>query len=161
MKTSKPVICSLLGLLLLMTFAITAIQSCGWTETLTVHGLFSPSRVNLRKPAPKRFWVLLWFPRRSGASVRDIDPDTIRVEGILEPIEGTTRVFCFLLRFSVDGQGLVDLIEIKISHMGIPPGKQAKVPITVTGQLYDGNTFEKTFRIRVYYSPEPPRHHHS
>ena len=46
---------------------------------------------------------------------------------------------------------MISLIWLKISHMGKPPMPQRNVTVemTVTGELYDGTTFEGNDEIQV------------
>jgi hypothetical protein len=154
MKLSKLAVGYSLIFIVLTSFAVLAIQSA---PTLTIKGFIVPKKVKLDKPAPSKFYVFVWFRGRSGPSVGDIDPSTLLIEGVVAPLPGSAHHFWFLFCFAVDGTELVDMIWMKVYHMGIPPGKQRKVPLTITGQLYDGTPFEGTLTVKVYHpNPGPP-----
>ena len=140
--------------IVLTSFAVLTIQSA---PTLTLQGFIYPYKVNLEEPAPSKFYVFMWFKWGSGGRVRDIDPSTLRIEGTVAPLPGSAWNFWFLAGFAVDGAELVDVIWILVYHMGIPPGAYEPVPLTITGQLYDGTPFEGTFTVKVYHpNPGPP-----
>jgi hypothetical protein len=61
-----------------------------------------------------------------------------------------------------DGPSVVDIIWLKLAHMGVEIGARRpyRVPLRITGALYDGTTFEGTGYILVstygVESPPPP-----
>lgn len=93
--------------------------------------------------------------------VDQIDPDTVLLEGYMTPISTwTTRPpknpWEFIAQF--DGTTVAAHVITKASHMSLAtphPWVPIKIPLTITGLLYDGTSWEGTGKIKVYL-PDPP-----
>lgn len=92
--------------------------------------------------------------------VDQIDPDTVLLEGAVIPTDTwTTRAPPnFYAQF--DGSWVADHLWAKIIHEGITrphPWTPIKIPLTITGELYDGTPWEGVGEIKVYiHNPGPP-----
>ena len=96
-------------------------------------------------------------------AVDQIDPDTVLLEGFIAPYETwtTTAPPNFYAKFP--GSAVASWVLVTISHMGITtpkPWVPIKIPLKITGLLYDGTAWEGTGEIKVYIpedpSPPPP-----
>jgi len=135
---------------------------------LTVNVNFNPNTFDLEAPGwtVKLVNVSLWFSTGK-YKPEDIDPRTLLIEGVLGPKGGWKRTWIvhdflvkkWVFRFQVSGSSLMDLVWTKIIHMDIP-GPVATIPLQVTGNLYDGTSFEGTGSITVFIptnpGPQPP-----
>lgn len=92
--------------------------------------------------------------------VDQINASTVLLEGFIAPTAtGFSPVSNeFVAQF--DGEAVADWLSIKISHMGLEtprPWVPIKVPLKITGLLYDGTPWEGTGEIKVYLDgPKPP-----
>ena len=115
--------------------------------------------VSLEDPPPEYFRITVKLPAPYKAE--DIDPSSILVGGIVQmaTIPDWPKVTRNFFAFKVDGPSVVNyIIWPMIWHMAPAPGAKVDLPITVTGQLNDGNAFEGTCYITVmteHASPPP------
>jgi len=147
-------------LVLLLILISTAVLLPAGAETIVGSVKYDPDRINLNLPAPSIVNAIIRFPSGKGATVKDIDPSTILLEGSLPPTSTSTFLIPGALVAEFDGEMVVNIIWGKIYHMGgLPPSD--KVWLTVTGNLYEsvgGTPFSATgyIKVTVPNSPPPP-----
>jgi len=98
---------------------------------------YLPWWVNLAEPPTWGIYAIIDPPR--GYSPRDINPDKIRLEDMLAPID--TASWWFLVIAEFDPHAVIDIIGAKIYHMSIPPGRHT-IYLKITGEFKDGTPFE-------------------
>jgi len=91
--------------------------------------------------------------------VDQIDPDTVLLEGFIAPtstwITGPPPNFFALF----DGSIVAGWVMVKVAHMGLTtprPWVPIKIPLRITGLLYDETPWEGTGEIKVYLPDCPP-----
>jgi len=159
MKTRTIAIGCSLVLLTLLGVAILIVQTLPSVDA-TVRVL--PFMISEEDPAPDLFRVTVSLPKSSGYTPADIDPATVRVEGIpMTTIPDWPKVTKNFFAFKVDGPSLCNVVWIKVWHMTPLPGEKVDVTITVTGQFYDETAFQGTCQMTfmtLHASPPPPPH---
>jgi hypothetical protein len=157
MKTSKLLLVTtvIFGLLLGGLFVLQTRAS-----TLQAEASCVPPRYALEDPTPESFKITLKLPRPYNHE--DIDPSTLLVGGVvsMQTEEGWPKIKKNDFKFKVDGHQLVYWVILpEIWHMAPAPATWVDIEITVTGQLYDGTSFEGTFTLPVRTEdtdPPPP-----
>ena len=97
---------------------------------------------------------------RDEVSVVDqINASTVLLEGYIPSINNwtTTTPPNFMAQF--DGTTVAQCVISKIIHMGIArphPWNPVKIPLKITGNLYDGTPWEGTGEAKVYVPEIPP-----
>jgi hypothetical protein len=88
-----------------------------------------------------------------------IDLNSIVVEGWIQPESGSYHKPPPEFRAIFDGTFIVQAIWTKIDHMGITPPhpkNPVRVPLTISGALYDGRTWVGTGEAKVYITGATP-----
>ncbi len=96
--------------------------------------------------------------------VDQINESTVLLEGFIAPTDTWLAPISNEFVAQFDGETVADWLGIKISHMGLEtprPWVPIKVPLKITGLLYDGTPWEGTGEIKVYLDgpkapPDPP-----
>jgi len=160
-RTTAIGIGSLLMLLTLLGVAILIVQTLPSVE---VNVRITPFMLSEEDPPPDSFRVTLSLPKSSDYKPADIDPDTVKVEGLQmlpkpEDWDDDYKLTNNFFAFKIDGTLLYNIVLARIWHMAPPPGAKADVTITVTGQFYDTTAFQGTWDITfmtLHASPPPP-----
>jgi hypothetical protein len=151
-RDTLPLVYSLI-LLSILVIGFTFLPAAG--EAVTVSVKYDPKKIDLALPPPEIVEAIIRVD--DPYSVKDIDPDTILLEGSVPPL-GTYFIPGGLVA-EFDGQTVVNLIWAKIYHLGIVepnPLKPYKIPLTITGSFYDGTPFSGTGYIWVKIPTNPP-----
>jgi len=159
MKSTKLTLLHLTLLILLIGGATFFINYGAGTTLIAEQVKIEPKPLDLNNMPPVDFHVKLKID--DTPVVDQINGSTVLVEGVLSPISNwTTKVPPeYVARF--DGGDLANIIWNKIDHMGIVtpfPWVPVKVPLTITGLLYDETPWEGTGEAKVLIpeNPEPP-----
>jgi hypothetical protein len=84
-------------------------------------------------------------PTGSGWNVKDINPDTIRLEGYVPIIAGSMYYNKGAQIVQFNGQAVWNILLSKIGHYGVPPDASTNTPVhfdlVVTGNLNNGEAF--------------------
>jgi len=132
-KTATILIVTILASLLVGTFAINAFS----IKELKLKVKWKPVSYALSGPVPDPWQVELYFaPARP---VEEVDPSTLLLEGMYEPVSSYLHpnkprlVACF------DGYDVLNAILIKAGHL--MPGRDYRVWLEISGFLHDGTPF--------------------
>jgi len=119
------------------------------TSTIEILVTLDPEKINLDAPPPGPVVIaVLEFPKSSKKDVKDIDPSTVLLDGVIPLSSYVLETKKFKAFF--DKQAYVDYLWTKMYHLGyIEPFKNVLVEITVTGNLYDGTPFQGSDTIYV------------
>jgi len=160
MKTYKVLLISMVvfGLLVggVLTLQIRA-------QTIAADVGCTPKFISLEDPIPQEFRITIKLPKPYNHE--DIDPDSIWVGGLVQmkDVPDWPKIKKSFFAFKVDGWDLMYAIVLpQIWHMAYPPLTRVPIDITVTGQLYSGETFQGTFTLTVFTekpeldNPPPP-----
>lgn len=120
------------------------------TPTIRAKVLYLPWRINLKHPPEWGIYAFI-IPQRPFRAW-NIDPETIRLEGVLAPESTVCWCFLFIARF--DPSAVLDIVWMKIYHLGLPPGRRI-IRLKIAGQFRDGTPFEGTGKIWVKIPPTP------
>jgi len=161
MKTKRIIFGSLLLLLALLAGTLIVMQTVG---QVSVDVRITPFNLVEEDPAPTLFKVKITVPASSGYTTADIDPATVRVEGLSmvptpEDWEEDYKVTKTFFAFMVNGNQLYNIIWSKAAHMQPLPGAKVSVDITATGEFGDGTDFAGTCTVLFmteHASPPPP-----
>lgn len=155
----KPKKLTLISLTLLATLLI------GTVFVLSIHGntliadqvKIMPKPLDLENPDSVTVQVKVF---RDGVSVVDqINASTVRLEGYMTTINNWTTKAPPNFYAQFDGTAVANCIISKISHMGITrphPKNPVRIPLKITGKLYDGTPWEGTGEAKVYVPDIPP-----
>lgn len=162
MKTKHLTIVFALGLLVILGGAVILV-SLG-TTPLQAAVKFDPNFIDWDSPAPPYWEAYVRAGEGSDFPARDIDCDTVMFEGSVPAKQGESYIYKGACVVKFDGQAVLNIIDARIAHMGVPPDATTKTPIrydfTVTGKLLDGTDFMGTGWIKVrfpYGLPPPPQ----
>ena len=97
-------------MLTLLLTLILNVQSA--KESGTIYIACTLSMVSLEDPAPQDFRVTIKLPASSGYKPEDIDPATVRVEGIIsmKPVPDWPKITKRFFAFKVDGSEVLDWV---------------------------------------------------
>jgi hypothetical protein len=109
---------------------------------------YLPWWVDLAEPPKWGIYAVIDPPR--GYSPRDVNPDKIRLENMLVPVD-TTSWFWFIAKF--DSHAVIDIIWAKTYHMA--PGKHI-IDLKITGEFKDGVPFEGIGKMVVKIPESQP-----
>lgn len=145
------------SLILLLILAAAVIFMPAGAQTITASVKFDPDRIDLARPAPSVVKGTIRFTSGAPENVKDINRSTILLESTLPP--DTTYLIPGALVAEFDGQTVVNIMNAKITHMGLDPN--LKVYLTITGNLNataGGTSFSGTgyIKARAPHSPPPP-----
>jgi hypothetical protein len=146
MKTKTIIIGSLLLLITLFAGSLIVIQTIA---TVSVTLRITPFTLTEEDGAPPLFHVKIKVPPSSGYTTAEIDPTTVRVEGLSmvpkpEDWEKDYKVTKSFFAFMVNGQDLYNTIWQKAAHMQPLPGEKVNVDVTATGKFTDNTDFTGT-----------------
>lgn len=146
------------SVLLVMVLGVAIFQRAGASGLRVTKVGIEPKPLDIYNPDSVTFIVKV--VDENNVSVTDqIDPASIVVEGWITPYN--TYYHKPPPEFSAvfDGTYIVQAIWSKIDHMQITPDNPwnpVRVPLTISGALYDGRTWEGTGEAKVYIGMSPP-----
>lgn len=158
MKSTKLILISVAILALLLgvsTFAMIGASTPIIAEQIKI----TPKPFDLENPDGVTVQVKLSIDDEPVAD--QIDPDTVLLEGFIAPYETWMEEVPPNFYAKFDGSAVASWVMVKISHMGITtpkPWVPIKIPLKITGLLYDETPWEGTGEIKVYIpeNPTPP-----
>jgi hypothetical protein len=137
----------LLATLLIGAFTINSIMAP--TEK-KLYYFWYPYKTSLDEAPPEPWNAYIWGV--SSGRVRDINPATMRLEGLYSPTSTKLILWNLIMIAYFHGYDVVQAIMVKLPHMG--PGTY-KVSLEITGNLKDGSPFRGSATITVT-TPDPP-----
>jgi hypothetical protein len=147
MKTSKVLLITTLIFALLAGGALT-LQT--HADTITAEVRCTPFTVALEDPITAEYRITIKLPKPY--EHEDIDPDSLLVAGVVPMMDvpDWPKIKKTFFAFKIDGNQLMYWVILPyIWHTGVPPKTWVDIDMTVTGELYDGPSFEGAFTMRV------------
>jgi hypothetical protein len=143
-----------------MVLGVTILQRATAPGLRVAQVLVEPKPLDLYNPDGVTF--IIKVVDENNVSVTDqIDPASIVVEGWLTPYETYYQKPPPQFYAKFDGTWTVMAIWSVIDHLQITPDNPwnpVKVPLTISGALYDGRTWEGIGYAKVYIGMSPPHH---
>jgi hypothetical protein len=165
MKTKYLTIVFALGLLTIISgaYILTSTGQTPYPATIK----FDPRFVDMDSTYPYIWSAEIRAPTGSGWNVKDINPDTIRIEGYIPIIPGSMYYYKGAQTVQFKGQAVWNLLLAKINHLGVPPDASTNTPVhydfIVTGNLINGEAFSSeggqcwiAVRFPLGLPPPPP-----
>jgi hypothetical protein len=128
-------------------------------QTLDARIEYEPDTIQWDRPAPD--WIYANISAKGNWDVSQIDIYTVLLEGTVpaDTTEGSFWVYRRTFNCRFDGQSVINVISVKIIHMGITdpnPHRPYRIPLEITGNLTDGTPFAGTGYIAVKFPESPP-----
>jgi hypothetical protein len=157
---AKWLVLTITSVLLVMVLGVAIFQNAAAPGLRVTKAEVEPKPIDLYNSDDVTF--ILKVVDENNVTVTDqIDPASIVVEGWITPYETSYHKPPPEFTAKFDGTFIVQAIWNKINHMQIVPDNPwnpVKVPLTITGALLDGRTFEGTGYAKVYIGMSPPHH---
>lgn len=161
--------------LLTIVFALALLTIIGGAYILSSTGQapypavikFDPRFIDMDSTYPYTWSAEIRAPTGSGWNVKDINPNTILLEGYIPIISGSMYYYKGAQNVQFDGQAVWNALLGKIGHYGVPPDASTSTPVhydfIVTGKLYNGDSFSSegqqswiAVRFPLGLPPPPP-----
>lgn len=149
-----------ISVLLAMVLGVTLFQVPAAQALVVSQVIIEPKPLDMYNPDGVTFYVKV-VDDNSVSVVHLIDPASVLVEGWITPYEAYWHKPPpeFVAKF--DGNYIIMAIWNVIDHMQITPDNPwnpVKVPLRISGALYDGRTWEGIGYAKVYIGMSPPHH---
>jgi len=143
MRASSLFTALLFSALILFGFQLLSPPSRAFTLTATVD--IKPDALNVNM---KGRWITAYIGLPEGYNVSNIDPSTIRLEGLFSPERSNIEGEALMVKF--DAPSVTNYVLGQLYHMGL---KRTSIELRVTGQLKDGTHFSGSDTITAMNPP--------